>query len=146
MNTTHPIADGSLVRLTRELTDDERSWVTLGHGTEWTVDEYVPALQAPADDEIDVAFYEATDAHGCSVTVPADAVEVVKTAAQMAARTVPTVTELTAELGITNGWSNRFDIDEWHRSGDEIECYATTSDGLRFAFTIKITGAWKTDL
>lgn len=145
MNTTTPLEDGALVRLSRELTDDERSWVMLPHGGERiTIEDFFTAGD-PEQDEIPVDFYYAHDEHGCTVVVPADAVEVVKTSAAMAARKVPTVEQIAQELGITDGWSDAFEINEWVRSGNEIECYGETGDGLPFGFTIKVTASWETD-
>ena len=141
-DTATPIEEGALVRLTRDA-DGYRA------GFEFVVDEYVePRPESEREpDEIDAPIYYG-NANGGSgnVCVPADAVEVVRTAAEMDARKVPTVQEIAQELGITDGWSDAFEIDEWIRSGDEIECYAKTSDGLPFGFTIKVTAAWETDL
>ncbi len=144
--TAHPLEDGTLVRLSRELTEDEHNWVALPHGRDRiTVNDFFTAGD-PDQNEIPVDFYEAHDEHGCTVVIPANAVEVVKTAGEMAARRVPTPELIAKELGITEGWSDAFDIDEWVRSGDEIECYGRTSDGLPFGFRVKVVAAWETDL
>lgn len=140
--TTTPIEDGALVRLTRSHHD-------LGIGTEFRVDEYLEPnpVAEREDDEIDAPYYYGSRNGGSfNVFVPADAVELVKTAAQMNARKVPTLTEIAKELGITDGWSDAFEIDEWIRSGDEIECYAKTDEGLPFGFRVKVIAAWETDL
>lgn len=142
---THPIADGAMVRLSRELTAEERRWVVLPHGGDRiTVEDFFTA--GTEDDEIPVDFYEAHDEHGCTVVIPADAIEIVRSASEMAARRVPTPEQIAKELGITDGWSDAFDIDEWIRSGDEIECYGRTSDDLPFGFRVKVVAAWETDL
>lgn len=140
--TTTPIAEGALVRLTREVHD-------LRAGTEFRIGEYLePRPEAEReDDEIDVPHYYGDVNGGCNnVFAPADAVELVKSAEAMAARKVPTVGEIAQELGITDGWSDAFEIDEWIRSGDEIECYGKTAEGLPFGFTVKVTATWETDL
>ena len=139
---THPIEEGALVRLTRNVHD-------LRAETEFVISEYVePRPENERDPgEIDEPIYYGNVNGGINnVFAPADAVELVKTAAEMAARKVPTVQEIAQELGITDGWSDAFEIDEWIRSGDQIECYAKTNEGLTFGFTVKVTAAWETDL
>lgn len=148
MTTTHPLDDGTLVRLSRELTDDEWGWVTLPHGRERiTVEDFFTAGD-PDQDEIPVDFYEAHDEHGCTVVVPADAVEVVKTAAEMAARKLPTKQQIADQIAteLLNEFET-FETDETVRLGDaEVEVYGRTHDGLGLGFRVKVVTSWETDL
>jgi hypothetical protein len=144
-----PLPYGTLVRLARELTDDERGWVTLPHGGDRiTVKDFFLAGN-PDDDEIPVDFYEAHDEHGCTVVIPADAVKVVQTAAEVAARRPPTREQirdgLASEIIGFLGYDGA-EIDETHLVGEhEIEAYGSTRDGLGFGFTVRVTAAWETD-
>lgn len=149
-----PIEDGARVRLCRELTDEERRWNPFPRygGKEFTVDEVWqprPAEERESD-EIDVPIVYGSDDHGSSVgPVPLDAVEVIKTAADMRARTIPTVAELRREISseLCGLMGDAFDTDESIHFGETgIEVYGKTHDGLGFGFQVHITRLWETDL
>lgn len=121
-------------------------------GFEFEVEEYCPALE-PGDegygDEgyIQGPFYYGNAQGGMNnVEVPADLVEVVMSAGQMAARKLPTAEQIRQFLA----WrlcddGDDFEIHQTDRSGDEVECYGRTREGLGFGFTVKPTGLWRTD-
>lgn len=146
-----PIEDGSRVRLSRELTEEERGWVMLGHGAEFVVNDFLSAASNPdpQPDDIDVDFYEGSDDHGCSVVCPADAIEVVKTAAEMRSRTLPTREEIAKQ--IAGALLDEFDTFETFETAvlsdpGLIEVYGKTHDGLGLGFHIRVLHVWETDL
>lgn len=134
-----PIEEGALVRLTRDVDG-------YGAGFQFVIDEYVePRPEAEREaGEIDAPIYYG-NANGGSgnVCVPADAVEVVKSAAVLAARKLPTAEQITEALSI-DSWDLEFD--EWTKSGNTVEVYGRTEDGLTFGFTLTVSRPWNTDL
>jgi len=136
---------GSLAKITRDIpADDHNHALHLGQLIE--IEDYVSAEEA--DDGI--PFYWAST-HGTGnmndVSVNADCVELVKTAAQMNARRIPTVTEIHDFLGsalLSNG--EGFSVTETDRDGENgVEIAGRTEDGLRFAATIRITSLYEAD-
>jgi len=142
-------SDGDIVRMSRPLTDDE-SWVVLPHrsypDTKITIEQFFEAGD-PEQNEIPVDFYEAVDEHGCSVVVPADAVELVMTASQAETRRMPdpgTIAKA-VQSAITSMYDDGIDIDETIVLGNEVEAYGRTSDGLTFGFRVTVSKPWRTD-
>lgn len=149
MTVTHPIPEGSLVRITRDLAGDD--FPNYRRGFEFVVDEFLRAEDntEPEPGDIGVDFYYgSTDGGSGNVYAPADALEVVKTAAQMAARRIPTREQIRNEIASKLlDYFDTFETDETVRLGDaEIEVYGRTADGLGVGFRVKVTSAWQTDL
>ena len=147
---THPLPEGTQIRLSRELTEDEKKWAAAPrYDREFTVDEFLTAGD-PAHDEVPVDFYVGNaDGGSGNVCVPADAVEVVRTAAQMAARRPPTRPQLrdAVQSQLTGLSTDTFECDETDRDGDfAIEVYGRTTEGLPFGFRVRVEQVWETDL
>ena len=151
----HPIGEGALVRLSRDLTDEERGWfgsTCAYRGQEFVIEEYLPAAgnPDPQPDDIPVDFYYGSANGGMNnVTAPADALEVIRTAAQMAARRPPTrpVIRDAVQSALTGLSADTFECNETDRDGSVcIEVYGRTTDGLPFGFRVRVEQVWKTDL
>ena len=141
----NPLEVGALARITRDIPTGggERA---LREGQLIEIEDYVSAEEA----ENGTPFYWAST-HGTGnindVVVDADAVEQVKTAAQMNARRIPTVNELRHFLGfalLEEG--DEIEITETSIDGESgLEIAGSTHDGLRFAATIQITSIYEAD-
>lgn len=146
---TEPMKRGALARVTTE-TEDMARPPSFGKrvypvGFEFEVEDYVSA-----DDAGDgVPFYWG-NAHGGgnNVCVLASAVEQAKSAEQMNARELPKASDLldfvsSALLGSHRG----LDVDEVSRSGQVVEGFGRTEDGLTFGFAFPIpeVSIWRTD-
>lgn len=142
---TTPIEPGALAKITREVPAAGRRRA-LHPGELIEIEDYVSAEDA----EDGVPFYWAST-HGTGnmndVTVNADNVELVKTAEQMNARRIPTVTQLRNFLGselLADG--EGFQVTETDHDGENgVEIAGRTDDGLRFAATIQITTIYEAD-
>lgn len=142
---SNPIESGALAKITRDIPADDHN-PTLHTGQLIEIEDYVSAEEA--DDGI--PFYWASS-HGTGnshdICVNADSVEVVKTAEQMNARRIPTVSELRQFLGsalLDDG--EGFRVTETDRDGENgVEIAGQTNDGLRFAATIQITTIYEAD-
>lgn len=147
---TEPMKRGALARTIR-VTTDLASPAAFGirrypPGFEFEVEDYVP------DGEIngEPAVFYWGNVHGGAnnVCVLADDVEQVKSAEEMAARTLPSAEDLlgfiaSALLSDHDG----IEIDEVDRSGKVIEAFGKTEDGLTFGFSFPVTeiSIWQTD-
>jgi hypothetical protein len=141
---------GALARTTRG-TNDLASPSHFGlrrypPGFEFEVEDYVP------DGEIDgkpAVFYWGNARGGCNnVCVLAADVEQVKTAEEMAARSLPDPKDLLdfiASAMLTD--RDGIEITEVDRSGKVIEAFGKTEDGLTFGFSFPVTevSIWRTD-
>ena len=144
MSTTHPIEEGALARLLTDFHD-------LRKGTEFEVVEYLEPLPESErePEDIDAPYYYGSNNGGYNnVFVPADAVELVKTAAQMSARTAPSMAEIRDQIsGELLGDFDTFETDETDRDGaNGVEVYGRTHEGLPFGFRVRVTDVWLTDL
>lgn len=128
---------GTLLRVTRVDPNDE-AYV----GQEFVVDDYISAEKS----EDGVAFYwGSTPPSSGNVAVPADAVMLVKTAAQMAARKPPTPQEVIEQLDLLGDYRT-FRTTESDPDGDgSREVFGKTHDGLPFAFRITVESVWEAD-
>lgn len=151
MDTDMKMTDGAIAKMSRLLTAEEQRWVTLPHlhaQTRLTIEQFFEAGD-PEQNEIPVDFYEAIDEHGCTVVVPADAVEQVYSAAEAAARAMPDPEQIAeaVQSAVTSLFvhSDRFDVEETVRSGREVEAYGRTDEGLTFGFRVTVSAPWRTD-
>jgi len=150
-NTVHPIAEGALVRLARDLTDEERGWFGGDYvhcGQEFVIEEFLPVADNPdpEPDDIPVDFYYGSANGGVNnVTAPADALEVVKTAAEMDARKPPTPRQILDGLDLLGDY-DEFETYETEADGKGRTVYGKTADGLPFGFTLHVTAIWETDV
>lgn len=142
---TTPIEPGALAKIIHDV-PDAGYCRALRAGELIVIEDYVPADEA----EDGTAYYEASThetGNSYDVTVNVEHVELVKTAAQMGARRIPTVTELRDFLGSELlGDGEGFQVTETDRNGENgVEIAGRTDDGLRFAATIQITTIYEAD-
>lgn len=142
-NTT-PFQPGDLLETIKKLHKSEYQRER-PKGTRFTVEGYVPAEES----EDGKPFYWGSTSGGLNnIIVPTKHVKLIKSANQMAQRTVPTVAELTRALNSALHVSaDKFSIDETDQDQDSgtIECAGETEDGLRFAFTVSISQPYQAD-
>lgn len=140
-----PLPRGTLVRTTRDLLGpDAFDHVNRSKGFEFEVEDFVSAKEANRD----VAFYWGNQGGGMNnVAVQADAVEVVRTAEEQAARRPPDMPALRRMLGsalLDDG--DGFKITETNYDGDDaMELYGRTSKDLPFGVRVRIVDVWVTD-
>jgi hypothetical protein len=115
-------------------------------GFEFVVEEFVTAGH-PEEGEIDVNFYYGSANGGMNnITVMATDVELVKTAAEQAARKKPTQQEAAEYVANALLHGNGFTIFETQPFVDgEIEAYGHTDEGLAFGFRVQVSPTWRTD-
>jgi hypothetical protein len=139
-----PIEAGARVRLTRDTGAHRR-------GFEFVVEDYVEPA-SPRDREegdIDAPHYYGSSAGGFNnVLVPADAVDLICSAAEMNARRAPTRAQVRNAIGISllgdfDGFSTTETANDTEHS---LEVYGSTDDGLPFGFRVSIQSVWETDL
>jgi len=136
----HPLPEGTKVRVTRT-TDHPRA----AHAsTEFLVEDYVSATDA----EDGVAFYIGSTVNGCSsVDANADAIEIVMTAEQMAARALPSMAAVRRYVGNLAGDVDGFEVNGSEPVGDNlVELHGETDDGLPFTVTVEIKSIVQVDL
>lgn len=110
-------------------------------GAEFVVEDYVPAAVA----EDGVAFYCGSNNGGSyNVDYPAEGLKLVRTAAGMSARTLPSTADLAAAIGRglgSIGQSINLELYEADYSeGDgTVEFLGRTHDGLGIVFTVQVT-------
>jgi len=114
----HPLPEGTKVRVKRTTNHPRAAHAS----TEFLVEDYISATDA--DDGI--AFYIGTTADLCSsvdanADANADAIEVVMTAEQMAARALPSMAAVRRYVGNLAG-----DVDGFEVNGSEPELAATS--------------------
>jgi hypothetical protein len=142
------LPQGTLVRVTRDLTGSDML-DTMAHpaGFQFEIEEFVTAGD-PANGEIAVDFYYGNARGGTNnVAVPADAVEVVRTAEQQRARKLPTMPEIQEFLGgrLLDDCDG-FKITETNPDGPlRVEAYGRTAEDLPFGMTLVIEKVWTTD-
>ena len=138
---------GDLVRTTKETED-------FGHGMrskgfEFEVEDYYDASDAEEGDDFQEPFVEGNYNGGFNnVTIAAADLELVKSAAEMAARELPTPKELGEYIGgaLHQGWSDGIRIDESdYRQPGIVEAYGQTGEGLPFGFEVVVTKILYTD-
>lgn len=144
------LQDGDLVKLSRELTDDEREWITMPHGADGLIVEDFFEAGDREKDEIDVDFYYLHDAHGCTVVLPADALELVLTARDVATKGYPSVEQIrdavSSELVSLDHYGSNFQAYETWKSGEgKVEVACRTETGLHFAFEVTVSKPWQID-
>lgn len=140
MNT--PIEPGSLARTTTAFFEDNYGY---REGMEFEVEEYVTAKEAEASH----GYYLGNIRGGYSnVDVREDHVEIVKSAAVMNARTIPTPAELAEHLASESlgGFGDNLSLNEADYSDMDgtFEVYGT-KDGLGFVATVKVLHVGRTD-
>lgn len=145
---TEKLPQGTLVRTTRYLVGKNAlDGTDRPAGFEFEIEEFVTAGD-PAKDEIAVDFYYGNVRGGMNnVVVPADAVEVVRTAEQQQARKLPTRTEIRELLGL---WmladADHLKITETNPDGPvTLEVYGRTDEDLPFGARIRVEEVWRTD-
>lgn len=134
------IEEGALARITRDITD-EYSKRQYRKGHEFIVEDYVSAEES----EDGIPFYwGSTHKSGNinDVVVVHDAVELVKSSADLAARTLPSAKAIAAYLA---GEALGFGGDDFsfreadYSAGDgSLELYGRTADGLPMGVTVKV--------
>jgi hypothetical protein len=147
---TQAFPPGTQVRVTREVQDLSRIGISQSHATravgfEFEVEDFVSAEDA----EDGVAFYWGNADGGFNnVTVPADAVELVRTVEQQNARMLPSREELISFLGSTLlSDCGFFSINETNRDGEAaMEVFGETAEGLTFGFRLHVSPTWGTDV
>lgn len=145
---TEPLPQGTLVRTTRYLVGPNAlDAVDRPVGFEFEIEEFVTAGD-PASDEIGVDFYYGNARGGINnVVVPADAVEVVRTAEQQRARKLPTRTQIRELLGL---WmladADHLKITETSPDGPvSLEVFGRTDEDLPFGARVVVEQVWRTD-
>lgn len=141
MTTTaaHPIEVGALCRITQNTTIDGD--YPLKQGKEFIVEDYVNE----ADSEDGIPFYWGSSfktGNMNDVVVRAEFVELLKTAAEMSARTLPSpksVAEYLATEALGFGGDNfSFDEADYSAGDGSFEVYGRTKDGLPLGVTVKV--------
>lgn len=137
MTTTHPIEVGALARVKEDTALGEYK---LRAGREFIVEDYVNEV----DSEDGVPFYWGSSfktGNMNDVVVVADVVELVKSRAQMEARTLPDV-KAVAEFLASEALSgnDKFDFSEadYGSQDGSLELLGRTDDGLPFVADIKV--------
>ena len=137
-----PFEYGAMARTTVEHREDGYSY---GAGMEFTVEDYVTAEEAEADDGY--GYYYGSNHGGMNnVEVREDHVELIRSRADMDARTIPSVSDIAEHIG-SEAMGGDFDIHETDWGGGEgiINLYGTTPEGLSFAATVKVLAVERTD-
>lgn len=139
-DTTHPIEAGALCRTTEDVALDGSNYI-YQKGKEFVVEDYVSA----ADSEDGIPFYWGSShqtGNMNDVVVRAEFVELVKSSADMAARTLPSAKQITNYLaGEALGFGNdKFSFSEADYSGGDgtLELYGRTAEGLPLGVTVKV--------
>lgn len=145
---TEPLPQGTLVRTTRYLVGQNAlDAVDRPVGFEFEIEEFVTAGD-PANDEISVDFYYGNARGGMNnVVVPADAVEVVRTAEQQRARKLPTRAQVRKFLALhVLSSCDQFTITESSTDGPvSLEVYGRTDEDLPFGARIVVEQVWRID-
>ncbi len=149
------LGQGALARL-REATPE--GWhEPRPKGFEFEVEEFVPALKEGDpdfgdDDYIQVDFYYGNAQGGFNnVCVPADIVEQVKSAEEMAAREIPSLRDVSKAVssGLHSLMNDGMEFYETSVSGEDsapyVEGYGRTDDGLAFGVKVAVLEVWRTD-
>ncbi len=154
--TTDPTAiydDGTLVRVIGKSVSGDAE---LDSGSSDVGDEriiYSYAGPGEGDDPNDKPYYLLDTEHtigGAEWAYP-EHVEVVKTAAELAARRPPSLAELTKEIAMSlhHGWGDVIEIDRTDPrdgTGGVIYAYGRAANGLRIAFRVRVDEIEETDL
>ena len=139
---SEPFEYGAMLRTTAEHHEDGYDYAK---GMEFEVEDYVNAEDADADDGY--GYYYGSNMGGINnVEVREDHVELVRTHAQMRARTLPTVSDVAEHIG-SEVLGGDLDIHETDWGGGEgiINLYGTTPEGLGFAAVVHVVRVERTD-
>lgn len=69
-----------------------------------------------------------------------DDIELVMSAADAAARKLPTTDEIAGALNLLgDGWGNKFNVNETDKDGSSVFCYGETDEGLPFSFRVTVS-------
>lgn len=142
---TQILEPGTLVETTRAVLKEYDGIDTWPAGTQFTIEDYV----AEKESEDGVPFYWGSRNGGVyNIYAPADAVNMVKSAVEMNAPTIPTRAQIIDALGsalLCSG--DGFSINETGKNPGygTIECAGKTDEGLHFAFTIVLPEPHETD-
>jgi hypothetical protein len=137
--TTHPIEVGALCRITQNTTIDGD--YPFKAGKEFVVEDYV----SEADSEDGIPFYWGSShktGNMNDVVVRAEYVELVKSRADMEARTLPPAASIaqylaTEALGF-GGENFSFDEADYAAGDGSFEIYGRTTEGLPLGVTVKV--------
>ena len=137
-----PFPVGSLLRVTETHTMDGE---VIHAGSEFVVEEFVPAGD-PEEDYLPYDWYMGNADGGFNNReAAADKVELVKSAAQMHARRIPTTEAIIRELDCLDDYEG-FQIDAADSpDGASREISGRTDDGLLFACTITVSNVYQAD-
>lgn len=119
-------------------------------GTKFVVEDYIPAGEVEGRDG---DFYTGSSNRGWGdIDVAATCVKQAMTKEEVAARRLPTADEL---VNAIHGIHGDYEFDDCKREfvidgtdlegGGEVTVYGETDGGLRFGFTVKISGVEETD-
>jgi len=144
MSTTHPIEAGALARIAKFT--DEKDMPTLREGLEFIIEDYVDEN----DSEDGIPFYWGSRPGNMNdVVVRADAVEIVKTRAEMESRSIPTAAQIAEHIGgEALGFGNaefRLGEADYSAMDGTLELFGRTSDGLAFSADIKVIRVTQVD-
>jgi hypothetical protein len=140
MSTT-PIESGALARTTQAFFEDGYAY---GKGVEFEVEEYATAEEADASH----GYYMGNQDGGFNnMEVREDHAELVRSAADMNARTIPTPAELAEHIASESLGGFDIDLDQADYSAKDgtFEVYGKTADGLRFGATVRVLSVERTD-
>jgi len=136
---TKPLRDGDLAVITKAV-KDENGVIEYGEGQEFVIDGYVTAEEAGQEQGY---YYGSTLNTGNSgdVEVDEEFVSLKKPASELAARRIPTVSELRGFLGgAMLDEDDKLSITETSPDGENsVEIFGRTTEGLPFVATIQIT-------
>ena len=137
------LVNGTQVRLT-EATTDLRTECEYPRGFEFVIDDFILAEESK-DGE---AFYRGLTPDCSTVCVRADFVELVRTAEQANARTLPTPQQIVKEVadGLLGAFDSFLITDIDRDSAGTAEVYGRIYEGLTFGYEIQVKRVWKTDI
>jgi len=131
------LTEGDEARITRDLPAD-----SIGDNR---AADYVSAQESENGDP----FYWGNFGGGMgNVWFPADAVELVRSASEMASRKLPSRKELAQQISssIHGGWGTALTIDETEYEGEgRVLVYGEAENGLRVGFTLTVSDIQETD-
>lgn len=136
------IPSGALARTTQAFHEDG---YTYREGMEFEVEERATAEEAEASHGY---YMGSNNGGGYNVEVREDHAELVKSAADMRARTIPTPAEVAEHIASESlgGWDGlTVDEADYSATDGSFEIYGKTDDGLRFAAVVKVLAVERTD-
>lgn len=134
------IESGAMARTTQDFHEDGYSY---RKGMEFEVEEYATAEEAEASHGY---YMGSNNGGGYNVEVREDHIELVRSRAEMQARTIPSVGDVAEHLSMESHGGD-LGIYESDFGGGEgiINLYGTTPEGLGFAATVQVLSVERTD-